>query len=64
MDDHFHQAVHHAVDIGAVATLLGVIFGYLPAVTTILVFVVALIRFFETATVRHGLKRLKTWLSG
>lgn len=63
MDD-VHQTLHKVVDVGALAALFGILVGWLPAATTVLVFIVAVIRFFETATVRLALKRLKTWLSG
>lgn len=57
-----HSIFDNIIDAGAVTALAAIVVGWLPNATIILVFAVAVIRFFETATVRAALKRVRQWL--
>lgn len=59
-----NHPVQHSVDGLAISALAATLLGWLPHATVVLVFIVAVIRFFETATVRAALKRLRRWLYG
>lgn len=53
-----HHPLNHVADIGFAGLTGAALIGWVPAATTILAFIYACIRIYETKTVQRLLKRL------